>query len=196
MSDEFEPAAHKKSFFNHVFSTTEEGKAEILNIVQYAILGVIPVMLLNKLIMRFIPDADTDKSTIEIILEILIQLILIFVGVILIHRVITYIPTYSEFKYENLNLISVVLTFLVVILSIQTKLGIKANILFDRASELWNGPTDEPSGGRKKTDMRRRPKEHEQTSPESLLPAPMPMPMPRDDYPTGPVPANQFLGKF
>jgi hypothetical protein len=26
---------YKKTFFNHVFSTTEEGKAELLNIIQY-----------------------------------------------------------------------------------------------------------------------------------------------------------------
>ena len=41
---------YKKTFFNHVFSTTEEGKAELLNIIQYSSLGVLPVVLLNKLI--------------------------------------------------------------------------------------------------------------------------------------------------
>ena len=30
----------KKSFLGHVFSTTDEGKAEILNVVQYAIIQV------------------------------------------------------------------------------------------------------------------------------------------------------------
>jgi hypothetical protein len=129
-----------KSFLSHVFSTTEEGKAEILNVVQYALLGVIPVVLLNKAVQRFIPDADMDKSSIEIVLEILLQLILMFVGIVVIHRVITYIPTYSEYKYDPLNLTTVILAFLVLVLSIQTKMGIKVNIIVDRVLELWNGP--------------------------------------------------------
>ena len=68
----------KKSFFNHVFSTTEEGKAEMLNVAQYAVLGVIPVVILNKLIQQFVPEADHDKSSIELTIEILIQLIIMF----------------------------------------------------------------------------------------------------------------------
>ena len=38
----------KKTFLSHVFSTTEEGKAEILNVVQYSVMGVIPIVVLNK----------------------------------------------------------------------------------------------------------------------------------------------------
>lgn len=134
---------HKKTFFNHVFSQTEEGKAEILNVVQYSLLGVVPILVLNKLIQRFIPEADPDKSTLELLAEIFIQLIVMFCGVIIIHRIITYIPTYSGFKYENLTLTNVILAFLIIVLSIQTKLGIKVNILFDRANDLWNGTSTE-----------------------------------------------------
>ena len=133
--------SHKKTFFSHVFSTTEEGKSEILNVVQYSFLGVIPIVILNKLIQRFIPDADPDKSSVEILIEILLQLIVMFCGIIIIHRIITYVPTYSGFKYENLVLTNVILGFLIIVLSIQTKLGIKVNILFDRLLELWNGPS-------------------------------------------------------
>jgi len=131
---------NKKTFLGHVFSTTEEGKAEVLNVVQYAILGIIPIVVLNKLIQRFIPEPDSDKSSIELLVEVFIQLIVMFCGIIVIHRVITYIPTYSEFKYESLTLTNVILAFLVIVLSIQSKLGIKVNILIDRLSELWNGP--------------------------------------------------------
>jgi len=130
---------HSKSFFNHVFSTTEDGKAEILNVVQYSTLGIIPVVILNKLINRFIPDADPDKSSIALLAEIFIQLVVMFCGIIVIHRIITYIPTYSGFKYDNLALTNVILAFLIIVLSIQTKLGLKVNILFDRVDELWNG---------------------------------------------------------
>jgi len=129
----------KKTFFNHVFSTTEESKAEIMNVVQYSLIGVIPIVILNKLIQKFIPEANSEKSSVELLAEILIQLIVMFCGIILIHRIITYVPTYSDFKYESLTLTNVILAFLVLVLSIQTKIGIKVNILFDRIVDLWNG---------------------------------------------------------
>jgi hypothetical protein len=129
----------KKTFFNHVFSGTDEGKAEILNVLQYVLLAIIPVILLNKSIQRFVPEADSEKSSLEILAEIFIQILIMFIGIILIHRIITYIPTYSGFKYELLNLTNVILAFLIIVLSIQTKLGIKVNIIVDRINELWNG---------------------------------------------------------
>ena len=115
---------NKKSFISHVFSTTDEGKAEVLNIVQYATLGVFPIVLLNKLVQRFIPEADSDKSTLELLVEIFLQIIIMFCGMVIIHRTIT-------------------LAFLIIVLSIQTKLGIKVNILTDRALEMWNGPSEQ-----------------------------------------------------
>lgn len=139
----------KKTFLSHVFSMSEESNAEVLNVIQYSSLGVLPIIILNKSIQRFIPEADPDSSSIELLAEIFIQLVIMFVGIIIIHRVITYIPTYSGFKYENLNLINVVLAFLVIVLSIQTKLGLKVNILIDRGMELWNGPSVEKKEGMK-----------------------------------------------
>ena len=93
----------KKTFLSHVFSMTEESNAEVLNVIQYSTLGVLPIIVLNKSIQRFIPEADPDSSSIEVLAEIFIQLVIMFVGIIIIHRVITYIPTYSGFKYENFN---------------------------------------------------------------------------------------------
>ena len=135
---------NRKSFLGHVFSTTDEGKAEIFNVVQYASLGVVPIVILNKMIQRFVPEADSDKSSLELLVEIFIQIVVMFCGIIVIHRIITFVPTYSGFKYDNLILTNVILAFLVIVLSIQTKLGIKVNIVVDRVTELWNGP--EPKG--------------------------------------------------
>jgi len=146
--------ADKKTFLSHVFSTTEDGKAEILNTIQYATMGVLPIILLNKTIQRFVPDADTQNSSLELLAEILIQLIIMFCGVIVIHRIITYFPTYSGFKYENLTLTNVILAFLIIVLSIQTKIGIKVNILFDRAVELWEGHSSENKQSAAKKNVR------------------------------------------
>lgn len=137
----------RKTFLGHVFSTNEESMAEFLNVIQYSTMGVIPIVVLNKIVQRFVPDADTEKSSLEILAEILIQLIVMFCGIVVIHRVITYFPTYSGFKYENLVLTNVILAFLIILLSIQTKMGIKVNILVDRFYDLWNGTNYSSSGG-------------------------------------------------
>jgi hypothetical protein len=139
----------KKTFLGHVFSSSEESKAEFLNVSQYALLAVVPIVVLNKSIQKFIPEADPEKSTLELLVEIFIQLVVMFCGIIIIHRVITYFPTYSGFKYEHLTLTNVILAFLIIVLSIQSKLGIKVNILVDRLSELWNGAS--VVGGDKKS---------------------------------------------
>ena len=199
----------KKTFINHVFSTTEEGKAEILNVVQYSLLGVIPIVLLNKLIQRFIPEADSEKSSLEILAEILIQLILMFCGIVLIHRIITYIPTYSEFKYESLSLTNVILAFLIIVLSIQTKLGIKVNIIVDRLVDLWNGTSSqEEENPKKKKNVRFSQPisqlESMQSGPPPMLPSPIvqsrqaqappqQQQQQQQDY-MGPMAANSVLG--
>ena len=146
------------TFLNHIFSTSEESKAEILNVVQYAVMGVLPVVGLNKTIQKFIPEADVEKSSLEVLAEIFIQIVVMFVGVVIIHRLITYFPTYSGYKYEAFNLTTVVLAFLVIVLSLQTKMGIKVNILVDRALELWNGPgAEKKKMGRKEAMQNHQP---------------------------------------
>ena len=144
----------KKTFLSHVFSTTEEGQAELLNVIQYSSMGVVPIVMLNKMVQRFIPEADPEKSALELLAEIFIQLTIMFCGAIIIHRAITYFPTYSGFKYENLTLTNVILAFLIIVLSIQTKLGLKVNILFDRVIELWNGPSTEETKQNVKQNVR------------------------------------------
>ena len=73
----------KPTFFNHVFSSSEESMGELMNVLQYAVMGVIPVVVLNKTIHHFIPEADTQKSSFELLAEVLIQLSLLFIGIVL-----------------------------------------------------------------------------------------------------------------
>ena len=69
---------NRKSFLSHVFSTTEEGKGELMNVVQYSCLGIIPIVVLNKLVQRFVPEADPEKSSLELAIEVFLQVIIMF----------------------------------------------------------------------------------------------------------------------
>ena len=136
----------KHSFLKHVFNFDEQSKAEMLNIVQYAVLALIPVVILNKIMQRYVPEADDEKGSIEISAEILAQVIAMFLVMLIIHRIITFVPTYSGEKYAEFNLTHIILAMLVIILSLQTKLGEKVSILVDRLIELWEGPKDTKKG--------------------------------------------------
>lgn len=159
-----------KSFFSHVFNTSEDSNAEIMNASQYALLGVIPIVLLNKLIQKFVPEADPDKSSMELLVEVILQILVMFIGVIFIHRIITFVPTYSGFKYDHMVLTHVILVFLMVVLSIQTKLGLKVNILVDRVSDLWNGSSSDESrqGARKRVRFNEGFSEHAESQADHL----------------------------
>jgi hypothetical protein len=136
----------KHGFFKHVFNFDEQSKAEMLNIVQYAVLALIPVVILNKLMQRFVPEADDDKGSVEITAEVLAQIIAMFLVMLIIHRIITFVPTYSGEKYADFSVTNIILAMLVIILSLQTKLGEKVSILVDRLVELWEGHKDTKKG--------------------------------------------------
>jgi len=69
-------------------------------------------------------------------------------GILIIHRIIIFIPTYSGEKYMDFSVTNIILAMLVIVLSLQTKLGEKVSIIVDRIMEIWEGPTD-PKKGKK-----------------------------------------------
>jgi len=141
-----------KSFFKHVFNFDDDSKSEILNILQYSVIAIIPVVILNKTMQQYVPEADDKKSSLELSAEVLVQIIVMFIGLLLIHRIITFIPTYSGAKYPDFHIVYIILAVLMIIMSLQTKLGEKVSILVDRICELWNGKVDDKNkNGKKKT---------------------------------------------
>ena len=62
-----------------------------------------------------------------------------FLGMFFIHRLVTFVPTYSKMKYEDYSVPNIVIGFLIIVLSLQTKLGEKTNILLDRILDYIDG---------------------------------------------------------
>jgi len=134
----------KNGFFNHVFNYDDNTKNTVTNLIQYVIIGIIPVIVLNKTIQNVFPSPDETKENFEILIEVVGQLIIIFISLLFIHRVITYVPTYSKTDYLSVNIFSVVLPLLVILLSLQTKVGKKVDILFNRVMNFYSGEVVEP----------------------------------------------------
>jgi hypothetical protein len=160
----------QKSFFKHVFNFDDDSKSELLNIIQYAILAIIPVIILNKTMSKYIPEADEQKGSLEISAEIIIQIIVMVVGLMLIHRIITYVPTYSGEKYPNFSIIFIILAILLITLSLQTKLGEKVSILFERIMELWEGKSNNKNTKNNKNNVKvSQPISGQQTSNQTAI---------------------------
>lgn len=130
-----------KNFFKHVFNFDDDSKSEMLNIIQYALIAILPIIILSKTIGKYVPEADDKKGSLEVIAEIIIQVIVTFMGLLIINRIITFIPTYSGTKYPEFNVIYIVLAILLITMSLQTKIGEKVTIIVERVNELWNGKT-------------------------------------------------------
>jgi hypothetical protein len=134
-----EKSKSSKGFFKYLFNFDDETKGRILNIAQYALLAFIPAVLLNKTIQKFVPEADDEKGSLEITAEIIIQLLVMFIGVFFINRLVTYLPTYSGLDYPEYEPIYSILAIIMLVVSLQTKIGEKTNILIERLTELWEG---------------------------------------------------------
>jgi hypothetical protein len=141
-------------FFKYVFNFDEDSKGDLLNIIQYSLLAIIPIVAINKLMQNYVPEADDDKGNLELSMEIILQTIGMFIAIFFINRMITYIPTYSGTKYPEFSVIFIVLAVLMITLSLQTKLGEKVSILSDRLVELWNGKSDTKKGAARKGNVR------------------------------------------
>ena len=145
--DELSKATNgKPGFFKHVFNFNDDSKSEIMNIVQYAVLALIPVIMVNKAMQKYVPEADDEKGNLELLAEIIGQIVVMFLGILIIHRIVTYVPTYSGEKYVDFSVTNIILAMLVIVLSLQTKLGEKVSIIVDRLMEVWEGPADKKKG--------------------------------------------------
>jgi len=136
----------KPGFFKHVFNFNDDSKSEMMNIVQYAVLALVPVIMVNKAMQKYVPEADDEKGNLELLAEIVGQIVVMFLAILIIHRIITYVPTYSGEKYADFSVTNIILAMLVIILSLQTKLGEKVSIIADRLMEVWDGPVDKKKG--------------------------------------------------
>ena len=132
----------KKNFFKHVFNFDDDSKSDMLNIIQYSLIAIIPVIILNKSMQKYVPEADEQKGNLEILAEVVLQIIIMFIGLLTVHRMITFVPTYSGVDYPEFSIIFIVLAVLMITLSLQTKLGEKVSILTERLTELWEGKSD------------------------------------------------------
>ena len=134
-----QPQSVVTKFANHMLEFNTDTKNEVCNLIQYTIIALIPLMILNKGVSHIVPEANDMKSTMEISIEVIGQTVAMLIGLMIIDRFVVYIPTYCGNPYEKSSLLTVVLPMFMILLTLQTKIGEKANILYTRLMNVWNG---------------------------------------------------------
>lgn len=134
----------KLGFINTVFAFDDDTKSEMLNMIQYVVLALIPSIIILKLIKNVAPEEDETKGSLEILAEILIQLSFMVLSIYFTHKAIKYVPAYSGVNYISGGDPTIyLLPFVILLLAMQTKIGAKTNILYERVVDLWQGKNEE-----------------------------------------------------
>tara|TARA_Y100001935_G_C17306936_1_gene512919 strand:- start:1944 stop:2657 length:714 start_codon:yes stop_codon:yes gene_type:complete len=141
MDTELITSTEKEGFIKYVFDLSDDNKNNIINMIQYALIAIIPIVIILKAIKHFVPEEDETKGSLEIIVETVGQIVFIVGSIWFLDRIIRYLPTYTGVKYSEMNPISFVIPLLLILSTMQTKFGAKINILVDRGVDVWNGNT-------------------------------------------------------
>jgi len=137
--EEITDVSKNNGFFKTVFMIDKTEKGYLLNIMQYTLIAMVPVILILKLLKNYVPEVDEEKGSLVIGSEVVAEILFIMIAVYFLHRIIVYIPTYSGVNYGNVDLTNIIIMFLFIIFTMQTKLGEKVQILVDRVVELIEG---------------------------------------------------------
>jgi len=132
----------KDNMLNKIFTFDEDMKYNLINIFQFILFSIIPIILLSKFIEKYSPDVNNTKTTIELLLEIILQLNVLFIGFYFIQHIIMNISTFSGKKYPEMFIVASIIPVIFSLISTDNPLNTKINILFSRFSDLWNGTSE------------------------------------------------------
>lgn len=135
-------------FIKYILTFDKEQKSDVLNMIQYSVLAIIPIMLILRSVQALVPEDDESKGSLEITAECLLQIIFVMVSIWLTDRIIRYIPTYTKSEYGKFYPVNFIVPFLIILITMQSKLGFKLNILIDRIMTKWHGKSNTASIGK------------------------------------------------
>jgi len=121
-----------KSFVDYMTSFSSTEKGQLMNLVQYCGIAIIPLLAVLKLMKIYMPISNPLKPTSELVFEVILQLVVILVAFFFIHKLVLYFPTYSQINYDGFSLLSGMLPLLFLMFTLDTRISEKLNVLFDR----------------------------------------------------------------
>jgi hypothetical protein len=180
-----------KGFFSFVFEYNEEKKEKLLKIGQYISLGFIFYSIFLHIINNYFPTIDETSSSIEILITLLLYLYVFFYSVYYIDRIICYSHTIfgvsntSCYLNENneIPIFNIVTPALLSILSFNTQFQDGLRIIFERATDAWNGTEKK---------QKKKNKNNQQQQAQQAIPPQQHMPITSSLYSGNATPINQL----
>lgn len=161
----------KEGFFTYLFNFDKNNKAMLSNLFQFAFIAAPLIIIVLKTINHYTPDENEDKGTLEIFLEVILSLSSILLSIWFINKIVRYIPTYSGEDYNSFNETTFIIPFLILLFTMQTKIGTKINILIERLIDIYEGKTNLKNDENEKNHKNGQQAPQHQMSQADLLPS-------------------------
>ena len=98
---------------------TKFKRDDLLNIVQYMTLSIVPIILFMYFLKKYLPSVTHENSSLYILVVTTIEMIIMVIGIFFIDRIINFIPTLSGKYYEIINLTNVIIVYVLVMMMSQ-----------------------------------------------------------------------------
>jgi uncharacterized membrane protein YgcG len=132
MDDDSIKPITNQGFFTYVFKLSRFKQEDLMNIVQYTLLSIAPVILFVYFTKKYFPTVHQDDSSLYMFVVTVIHLLFMMIGIFFIDRIINYIPTYSGKYYETINLTTVVLIFVLFMLLDESGFKDRTTVMLER----------------------------------------------------------------
>ena len=137
MDDDSIKPITNQGFFTYVFKLSKFKQEDLMNIVQYTLLSIIPVVLFIYFTKKYFPSLEENDSSLYIFTITVIELIFMIIGIFFIDRIINYIPTYSGKYYETINLTTIVIIFVLFMLITETGFKKRTLVMLERFDKFF-----------------------------------------------------------
>ena len=137
MDDDSIKPITNQGFFTYVFKLSRFKQEDLMNIVQYTLLSIIPVVLFIYFTKKYFPSLEENDSFLYMFTITVIELIFMIIGIFFIDRIINYIPTYSGKYYETINLTTIVSIFVLFMLITETGFKKRTLVLLERFDKFF-----------------------------------------------------------
>ena len=140
------PTSDKESFVSFVI---QQPKSDLGNLVQYSFMAMIPVAMIVYASQNMLAPIDRSMGTGQLAFEAGLGLGAILIAMYFANRMITYFPTYSGVDYADINLISAMIPFLLMLFIADddgsgTSIGVRVKELVKRLIEPEEAPAKKP----------------------------------------------------
>tara|TARA_X000000950_G_scaffold256095_1_gene321292 strand:+ start:868 stop:1647 length:780 start_codon:yes stop_codon:yes gene_type:complete len=143
VSDTVGGGVEKIGLLKHVFKFDDKTKNLLLNTIQYLVILVIPLKLINDVLEYLFENQNyTNRNNFVILAECLLEIILTIIVIFIIHRFITYMPTYSGTPISNINLIHIAILVAFYKIHNNERFKLKINYVINKFNEEIS-PKDE-----------------------------------------------------